>query len=402
MKHARFGLLGGLIVCLTSGLALAQDARPPAEEDRGDGDRPRAERRERRDRGEFERRGGPRGFGGGPMFRGMRERMERMRNASPEERRRMELDGWADMMVRTYDLDDAQRATVREEIQRISDEYRATLGPDAARLDQLRDEMGRYWFERMRREEAGEDVGSPRDDPRFDELRTQMRDIMEKHPFDWQANVDRIEKLLPAEQVEMGRQRREEWRQNMGRFNREGDDRFGRNREDGRDDSDRRRDRMRETRRRLAESEGANEGERPRRDADRRGRRGPGGGPPDVERPRPPEEANPPQAVTPSPPQHPWDIYTEGFIRTRRLTKDQAASALAIVQQLKVRAAAIERAQAEARAEAERMLDAAAKSKKLAELDAPINELFKELQTRLDALLTAEQRQAAGASAGKA
>ncbi|NUQ48161.1 MAG: hypothetical protein HUU22_19275 [Phycisphaerae bacterium] len=106
--------------------------------------------------------------------------------------------------------------------------------------------------------------------------------------------------------------------------------------------------------------------------------------------------------MTPSPPQHPWDIYTEGFIRTRRLTKDQAASALAIVQQLKVRAAAIERAQAEARAEAERMLDAAAKSKKLAELDAPINELFKELQTRLDALLTAEQRQAAGASAGKA
>src|SRR5207302_10362277 len=74
-----------------------------------------------------------------------RDRMDRMRNASPEARDQMRADGYVRMLTRTYELTDEQQRQVREEVVRSQKEYRESLGDDGKKLDEFREEMGRYW-----------------------------------------------------------------------------------------------------------------------------------------------------------------------------------------------------------------------------------------------------------------
>lgn len=151
-----------------------------------------------------------------------RERMEQTARATPEERRQMRVDWQVSMMTQTYELNDEQRAMVRAEFERSSREYRKSLGRDAEQMDRLRREMREFWRERTR---SGESAGpnrwqSLRSDPKFIELRERMQTMRRDHPYDWQDTIERVEKLLPEDQVTAGRERRRQW---IGRWSERGD-----------------------------------------------------------------------------------------------------------------------------------------------------------------------------------
>lgn len=152
-----------------------------------------------------------------------RERMEQTAKATPEERRQMRVDWQVSMMTRTYKLNDEQRAMVRSEFERSSREYRESLGRDAEQVDRLRREMREFWRERTRKgTNAGPDRWqSLRDDPKFIELRKRTKAMRRDHPYDWQDAIERVEKLLPEEQVTAGRERRRQW---ISRWSEPGDD----------------------------------------------------------------------------------------------------------------------------------------------------------------------------------
>lgn len=361
----RLHLWSCAVAMLTAIPVFAQTAgREPS----GD-NQPERPRQRGRDRGGDERRGDRGGF---------RDRMQRMRDATPEQLRQMRIDGWVDMLTRTYDLSDQQRAQVKAEVTKIGDEYRASLGKDAEEMDKLDKEMRDYWRQQAesRANADGPDAngenadrgarrrgrgprGNPMDDPKFRELAERMRGLREQHPIDWQGGIDRIESLLPAEQAAKGRERREQWmNQRQNRGNPGNDPELGPTRRGGR--------RNRDNARADASSNGPLAG----------GAR-----------------SQSPVLAAPTAPPHPWDVYTNQFIARLQLTASQATSAHAIVKELKDREVAVRRSQTDARAAAEKIVDSQAKAKKLQEMDAPVDALFAELKTRLEGLLTAAQRE---------
>ncbi len=147
-----------------------------------------------------------------------RERMERMDNATPQERREMRIDRQVAMLTRTYDLTEQQQAMVQAEVERMSKEYQQSLGSDAEGMDRLRQEMRNFWRERIRnrQDDRPNRWRSLMDDPKFAELRDRMRAMREKYSFDWQASIEQIEKLLPEKQVAAGRERRLQWLSRWG------------------------------------------------------------------------------------------------------------------------------------------------------------------------------------------
>jgi hypothetical protein len=138
-------------------------------------------------------------------------------------------------------------------------------------------------------------------------------------------------------------------------------------------------------RRRESNGDADQKRNRDQRRGGRRADRSNGDAPPPPNR----ADAGPPAEVIPP---HPWDVYTDKFIALYKLSDSQTTAARAIVKGLKEREAGVRKTQISARAGADRLLDSKARTAKIAELDAPIDAMFKELKTRLDALLTAEQR----------
>jgi len=276
-----------------------------------------------------------------------RERREKMASATAEERREMRLDWRVSVLTRTYELSEKQQGEVRAELRRMNDERRESVGPDAEKLDRVREEMREYWRKRM----AGDDNEGRRawrsmmDDEEFTKLRDQMRSLRERTSFDWQENNERIEKLLPSEQVEAGRKRREEMisRWTERRESPEGRSRWG---------------------------DGAPRGERGERWRQREAR------------------------VTP--PVDSWDEFTRNFIEKYKFDSAQSSTAGAILKDVKGQATTLQRKQQDARTTLETVEDRAEKARQAAELDEPINDLFTELKTRLERLVTERQRRQAG------
>ncbi len=277
-----------------------------------------------------------------------RERMEQMASATPEERQAMRLDWRVTMLTRTYELSEEQQGKVRAELKRMNDERRESLGPDAEKLDRLREEMRQYWRQRM-----GSDDNDGRrawrsmmDDEEFTKLRDQMSSLRERTSFDWRESNERIEKLLPAEQVEAGRKRREEWMAHWTE-RREDFERGGRW-SDGDSRGERWRDRRRHSEARV------------------------------------------------TPPMDSWDEFTRKFIEKYSFDSAQSSTAGAILKDVKERAATIQRKQQDARASLESIEDRGERARKTSELDEPISALFTELKTRLEILVTERQRRQAG------
>lgn len=346
---ALFGLLN---------MPMAQSAPTEQTADRADEERDRGDDAERRER---------------------RARWERYRNASPQERRQLRVDRMVDMTARMYELDDAQRVMVRNEIVAMQAERRLAMGADADTYDQLREQMFEFW--QRRRAEDGDSDGDRRsrrrrwrelrDDPEFQTLRAKLRRIEEKYPMDWEAAAQRVEALLPPDQAARGRERREE------RFSR-----WRRRREE--------RDRRSEARDRTEADlsrGGAASDSQPSADGSSPAAIAQAGA---ADRRQTPVASN--AASMQVPPVHPWEAYVREFIAKHDLDGAQTNSAYAILKDARTRAAQIEAATATKRAEAEKIRDAAEREKRLAELNRPIDSLFDELRQRLDGLLRAAQR----------
>ncbi len=283
-----------------------------------------------------------------------RERMEQMASATTQERQEMRLDWRVSMLTRTYELTEEQQSTVRAELKQMNDERRKALGPDAEKLDRVREKMREQMRERM----GSDDRDGRRawrgmmDDEEFTKLREQMRSLRERTSFDWQESNERIEKLLPAKQVEAGRKRREEMmtRWTERRENGARGDRWG---------------------------SGTSRGERGERGERWRNRR----------RER---EAR----VTP--PVDSWDEYTRNFIEKYGFDSAQSSTAGAILKDVKGQATTVQRKQQDARSSLEAVEDRGERARRAAELDEPISALFTELKTRLERLVTERQHRQAG------
>jgi hypothetical protein len=139
------------------------------------------------------------------------QRWREIRDATPEQRREMRLDWMVSMLTRTYELSEEQQTAARQELRQLTEQYREDLGPKAADMDQVRDQMRAYWIKRMEAREAGRELPRPSEDPEFQELRGKFRDLMRDNPFDWPTALQRVERMLPPEQAAKGRRNREEW-----------------------------------------------------------------------------------------------------------------------------------------------------------------------------------------------
>lgn len=329
-------------------------------------------------RGRFNREEGERGRRGegreqrreGNDGEERRRGFERFRNATQEERQRMMVDRMVDMTARNYELNETEKEVVRKEMQTMAVERRAAMGAEAAELDRLREEMFKFWSQPPANENEGrERFERMRNDPQFQEIRRRMREIEDKYPFNWEESVKRVENLIPPEKVAKGHARVEEFRRGFEDRRRN----FERGGENRREESNRegRRDR----------------GNRRRGDRERRGenRSDPGAGA------QPATGAQPPVAVAPAE-VHPWEKYVQKFLADHDATANQASAAHAILKDVRTRAERVEAGNRDALVQAEKITDAAAKKKRLDELNKPINDLFEELKRRCDGLLTAEQR----------
>lgn len=329
---------------IVTGSPVAQSSEPAQKPDSQV--TPRGPER-RRDRDGNRNRDGNRG---GNDRRGRRFWDQDQENATPEQRQAQRVEFWVDRTSRTYDLDDKQKETVRAEILAIDSERRAVMGPLAEEYDKRRTAFFQYM--RKAREQAGDDEDrgrfwrQMRDDPKAKELRDSMQEIEQQYPFDWQASVTRIESLLPPEQVKKSHERMEQRRNRR-------DDR-NRDRQQGRD--------------------GQPGGDAKAPDSSANG------------------QANPPSPA-PSTPLNPWEKYVRDFIKNHELSSSQETAALGILKDIQARAVPIGRTVAQRKTEIEQITDAAEKTKRLKDVDKPLDDLFAEMKTRLDGLLTATQRQ---------
>lgn len=321
-----------------------------------------------------------------------RERWERYRNATPEERRQVRTDRMVNMATRAYELDETQKELVRTEIETMREERRVAMGPAAVEYDALRGQM--FEFFQRRREQAqeeGDEEGDRgrfwrrmRDDPKFREIRERMREIEREHPFDWEQSMKRVEALLPEEQARKGRARLEE--------------RFSRFRQ--------RRQRWEERRTRREERR-ANAVDIVRADPAGRDallkqalaeaqKKLADGSLSETERQaliKRLEEASRQDAKATPRPLHPWEKYVREYVKIHAFTPAQQAAAMSILKELRARAARIERINAPKIVEAEALENTTMRTKRLADLQKPIDKLFEELKARLDGLLNASQRQ---------
>jgi hypothetical protein len=94
-----------------------------------------------------------------------------------------------------------------------------------------------------------------------------------------------------------------------------------------------------------------------------------------------------------------WQSHTQRFIKRYGLDEGQKTAAMSILKETRSRAKAYERSH---KKELGRLRKAVRKAKgqvksrrlaELAEVDAPLQEIYEELQTRLDNLLTVSQRE---------
>lgn len=338
-----------LAICVSP--AWAQSDQPDSagngESTRRSRDRMREGRRDRGPRGDRGDRDQRRGERSGNW--------ERFQNGTPLERQQLRLDQMVQQATRLYDLDDAQKEVVRSQIEMMQAERKAKMGAEAEEYDQLRAKMFDHW--RSARENAGERVRDPkyweevRLDPQMQETRKRVRELEAKYPFNFDEQLQRIETLLPADQVAKGRER---W----AARERRGDEGGGR-----------------EMRRRTERER------RSRGDQVARGERAPATVAPG--NPLPPPKI--------APPPHPWEVHTRRFIEQYQLTEAQSAAAMGVLKDMRQRADQVEQLTASRVAA---VADAAGKKKLEDESKQQVETLFGELKQRLESLLTAAQRSA--------
>lgn len=90
-----------------------------------------------------------------------------------------------------------------------------------------------------------------------------------------------------------------------------------------------------------------------------------------------------------------WERYVRDFIKRYDLTPSQTNAALSILKEMRLRAVQVEKVNRSAKAAAEKIADARGRRQRLSELNKLVDDLFHQLNRRLENLLTAVQRQKA-------
>jgi hypothetical protein len=299
-------------------------------------------------------------------------------NATKDERREMHArasEGMEDRIIRTYELDDAQAAKARGELKAAWEAHQAAMGPAydellrlrrasadhvmanvkriKAQFQRLRDHYAvgaSNNLERLKVEFENDPLMKPvpgiRNDPVLVDIRRRMRAIDRKYPFDWNKALDKIERSLPKEKAAKGRKRLME--EVPHRFT-------GRSTKSKPEKLD----------------------------------------PEQVRRNRAAVRAAIKNAVPADMWVHPWKRHVRRFIKEHNLTEPQAVAAMSILDELRDKAAGIEQAIA---FEVSMVRDPSDEKEMLQSVKAyeqDIHQLRRELDARLDSLLTTSQRQSA-------
>jgi len=90
--------------------------------------------------------------------------------------------------------------------------------------------------------------------------------------------------------------------------------------------------------------------------------------------------------------EHPWEAFARKFAAQHELTATQMAASRSIVKEMIGRETAYRATKKADFAEAEKIASPGERAARVKTLEQPVEEMFGELKTRLDELLTAEQR----------
>ncbi len=127
---------------------------------------------------------------------------------TPDDRERMYervAEHYLERFASNYELTNEQREAVRARLEQLKAQQRQYGKLHLEEFQTLREEMGELW----RKQRAGEDTN----EQRMGEIHDRMRTIWHDSPLmNYERATEVIESLLPAEQVEKGRQRREQRR----------------------------------------------------------------------------------------------------------------------------------------------------------------------------------------------
>ncbi|HPF38678.1 MAG TPA: hypothetical protein P5081_04310 [Phycisphaerae bacterium] len=326
---------------------------------------------------------------------------EQYLDASPIERTDLHVDAHLLELEKAYGLNATQCGAIRDKLKSIAERRQKEMGALAVEHESLADRAAEiFWTYREAAEQAEDGpnpLGSFHDNEEYRQARQRMVEIEKRFPIDWDAILTDVETQLPPDQAKQGRQRLHIARiEHAARIAaRE----------------------ARDQKRRLATLAGAdpargeksapavksvldqataksNEADldpatrariRTTIDQARKNMRVDSG-----EKPATPTTTDPIARDFDR-----WEAYTRDFIKTRGLSANQQAAALAIMTDLRDRASSLRKNFDERHPEASRVTDKERLAKQSAEIDRRIEGLFGQLARRLDALLTIEQRRAA-------
>ncbi len=143
---------------------------------------------------------------------GADDKRRQMARMSPEERKKKEEDRMVQILAGTYKLTAEQQQQIRSEVEKINEDYRKEMGPTLREMEKVEHEMGRMYQDWLNKQQAtGKPQPKPWEDPKFITLQDRLRVLKQSNQLDWSKTLERIEKMLPAPQVELAHAQRQEW-----------------------------------------------------------------------------------------------------------------------------------------------------------------------------------------------
>ncbi len=317
---------------------------------------------------------------------------------TPQERERFYdamVDRYMGRLTETYALDGDQQTQVRARLEELRQEQRAFYEQHAQEIRTL--------FERMRTLRENPDAGPADGGADGEEVAARLRALREESPL---MNTDRvvgqIEQLLPPEQVQQGRERRQaridEWEQRREAMRQRWQRRGG---PQGASGDPSAADAGEPTMQDESPGEGPDgtgPGGRRRWGDRRRSPEGEATGQADgteiqVGGDAPGAGAAPPLREDPI---GPWERYLRDFTRRYRLDAAQQATAWSVLREVQERRTAHEQSHARDYGEARTLEAGPRRQQRMDELNRPVVLMFEELKRRLATIPSAQQRAAAG------
>ncbi|NLX12370.1 MAG: hypothetical protein GXY44_01780 [Phycisphaerales bacterium] len=404
-----FGIkrLSGVVVMAVvsmfpTSIAIGQEAQREG----GRRQRQNGDQRPRRERGEFSGPDGFRGFGGPGGRGGPREFTAQDRERFEE----MMVDRYMDRLTRDYELDDEQQAQVRSQFDQLREHQKTFTESRSGEFETLRNQMREL---RSAADEGGQfDWGQAR------ELGERMRTLWQDAPLMNREQIrENVEKLLPAEQAELGRARWDSEEQERNRRREEMRERFAERRQewearqareadpesaDGAveardpvgldeaadaDGAERRRDRR----------QGRDELRRQRREQQEQSQtQEEWSGQGQLSETETRDQGINVQRNLPENPIGPWEQYVRDFTRRYRLDASQQVTAQSVLREMQQRRTTYEQTRRGDFEAAQRIEDAVRRQQRMEELHRPVARLFEELKSRLERIPTPQQRRVDG------